>query len=172
MHPTKKPPRGKEKRESQEGFRKKKTNIPNRIRTNTFPPARSPNALFAHGGARMGRIHHPPCPHEDAHVRDLVGAIAVRGPEDHVAGFGLGAREVLAEAGVVLGLGGAGDGEPFGFADGVLGEAWISMVSFFFFFSVFFLGGLDDGGGDGGGKIPEQSKPPPDGPLQPPPPQT
>ena len=72
----------------------------------------------------MRRIHHPSGAHENANMSDRVGAVATRGPEDHVASFGLGAREVLAEAGVVLGLGGTGDGEAFGFADGVLRESW------------------------------------------------
>lgn len=70
----------------------------------------------------MRRINHPPVPHENPHVRYAVDAIAVvAAPEDEVAGLGLGAREVVAEGGVVLGLGGAGDGEVEGGADGVLG---------------------------------------------------
>lgn len=71
----------------------------------------------------MRRIHHPSSAHENTNVSDGVDAVATRGPEDHVAGFGLGAREVLAEAGVVLGLGGTWDSEAFGFADGVLRES-------------------------------------------------
>ena len=69
----------------------------------------------------MRRIHHPPLPHKNAHVRDIIDAIAARGPEDEVAGFCLGARQVRAHGGVVLGLGGAGDGFVEGGADGVLG---------------------------------------------------
>lgn len=100
-----------------------KEDVPNSIRTYTLPPARGPNTLFAYGGARVGRIDHPAGPHEDADVGDIVGAIATRGPEDHVAGLGLGAGEVLAEAGMILGLGGTGYGDLLCFADGVLRES-------------------------------------------------
>lgn len=68
----------------------------------------------------MRRVDHPPGAHVDADVGDAIDAIAVGAPEDHVAGLGLGAGEMLAEGGVVLGLGGAWDGEAFGFADRVL----------------------------------------------------
>lgn len=72
----------------------------------------------------MRRIDHPPRPDKNPHMLNAISAIAVLAPEDHIAGFSLGAGQVLAEGGVVLSLGGAGDGEAFGFADGVLGETW------------------------------------------------
>lgn len=71
----------------------------------------------------MRRIHHPPVPHENPHMRDFVCAIPARSPEDHVARLGLGARHVLAHGGMVLGLRGTRDGLVKGLADGVLGEA-------------------------------------------------
>lgn len=58
---------------------------------------------------------------EDADVPDLVGAVAVGGPEQHVAGLGVGAGDVAAHGRVVLRLGGAGDRLAQGLADGVLG---------------------------------------------------
>ena len=69
----------------------------------------------------MRRIDHIPGPLENADVPDAVGAVAASRPEQHVAGLGLGAGEVAAHGGVVLGLGGARDGFVQGLADGVLG---------------------------------------------------
>lgn len=69
----------------------------------------------------MRRIDHPARPLENADVRDAVGAVAIRRPEQHVARLGVGAGEVAAHGGVVLGLGGARDGLLEGLADGELG---------------------------------------------------
>lgn len=69
----------------------------------------------------MRRIDHIARPLENPDVSDAVGAVAACGPEQHVAGLGVGAGEVAAHGRVVLGLGGAGDGLLEGLADGVLG---------------------------------------------------
>lgn len=69
----------------------------------------------------MRRVDHVPGALEDADVHDARGAVAARGPEQQVAGPGVGAGQVVAEGGVVLRLGGAGDGFVLGLADGVLG---------------------------------------------------
>lgn len=44
----------------------------------------------------MRRIHHPPFPHKNPHVRNTVLAIAARGPEYQIPGFCGGARDVVA----------------------------------------------------------------------------
>lgn len=77
----------------------------------------------------MGGVDNDAGADENGDVGDAVGAVAVGGPEEHVARFGLGAGQMLAEAGVILGLGGARDGVVASCADGVLREAWMRGVS-------------------------------------------
>lgn len=71
----------------------------------------------------MGRVDHDALADENADVGHVVRAVAVRGIEEHVARLGLGAGKVLAEAGMILGLRGAGDGVVAGCTDGILREA-------------------------------------------------
>ena len=72
----------------------------------------------------MRRVNHPPCPHENPHVRYTTRAVPARGPEYQVPGLGLGARDMLTHGRAVLGVGGARDGFAEGGADGVLCESW------------------------------------------------
>lgn len=71
----------------------------------------------------MGRVDHDAPADKNADMGHAVRAVAVRGIEEHVARFGLGAGEVLAETGMILGLRGAGDGIVAGCANGILREA-------------------------------------------------
>ena len=74
----------------------------------------------------MGRVDHDALADENADMPHVVLAVAARGPEEHVAGLGFGAGDMLAEARVILGLRGARDGVVAGGADGILREAWKS----------------------------------------------
>ena len=69
----------------------------------------------------MRRIHHPPIPHENAHMLDIPRPAVRVAPEQHIALLGLRSWDVFAHAGVVLRVCGAGDGFVEGAADGVLG---------------------------------------------------
>jgi hypothetical protein len=53
-------------------------------------------------------IHHPARLGEDADVDDARLAVATLAPKEQIAGFGLRARNVLAQFGGVLRLGGSG----------------------------------------------------------------
>lgn len=71
----------------------------------------------------MGGVDHDAFAYENADVRHAVLAVTVRGPEEHVAGLGFCAGEMLAEAGVILRLRGTRDGVVAGSADGILRES-------------------------------------------------
>jgi hypothetical protein len=73
-----------------------KTHSPHSIRTDLLPATRKPKRLLAHRRAGVRRIDHIPGPLEDADVHDARGAVAARGPEQQVAGQGVGAGQVVA----------------------------------------------------------------------------
>lgn len=80
----------------------------------------------------MSGVDHDAFADENADVRHAILAVAVHGPEEHVAGLGFCAGEMLAEARVILRLRGARDGVVTGSADGILREsgAVVAAVGF------------------------------------------
>lgn len=100
-------------------------NSPNSIRANGLAAfgVLGPYTLLANFGPSVGGIDHDAFADENADVRHAVLAVAVRGPEEHVAGFGFCAGEMLAEAGVILRLRSTRDSVVAGSADGILRES-------------------------------------------------
>lgn len=80
----------------------------NSVGANLLATARGPDRLVTNGGASVGSVDHPAGLGEDANMGNVVGAVAVGGPEEHVTGLSVSARNVLAHAGVILGLSSAG----------------------------------------------------------------
>ena len=70
----------------------------------------------------MGRVDHDSFADENANMGHAILAVAIRGPEKHVTGLGLGAGQMLAKTGVILGLRGTRDSEVAGGANGILRE--------------------------------------------------
>ena len=100
--------------------------LPHSIRADHLATTASPDALLSHRRTSMRRINHPSSLHENTYMLHRAGraTVTVLTPEDQVSRLSLGARDVLAHAGMILRVGGARNLLVQGLADGVLRQAW------------------------------------------------
>lgn len=80
------------------------------------------DGLLSNRRSVVGGIDYDALADENANVSHVFLAVAIRGPENHVASLGLGAGKMDAEGGVILSLRSTRDSVVAGCANGILRE--------------------------------------------------
>lgn len=96
----------------------------NSIRADVQAAAGGPKRLLTDRNASVSSVDDGAGLDKDGNMLHSAAALATSGPEEHVTGLSLGARNMLAHLGLVLLHGGARDGLALRLADSVLGKAF------------------------------------------------